>query len=84
MQALNALAASAARLDAADRRAAHVLGQALRHDPEPQVRLTAIRGLGRVGGVRARVYLQHATLDLDPDVATAAAEALASWPGGGE
>jgi HEAT repeat protein len=79
-----ALASSAARSDVADQRGAHVLGQALRHDPEPQVRLTAIRGLGKVGGVRARVYLQHATVDLDPHVATAAAEALASWPGGGE
>jgi HEAT repeat protein len=74
MQALNALASSRAE------RAVNVVAQALRQDPEPKVRLTAIHALGRVGGDLARRYLERAVLDLDREISFAAEQALASWP----
>lgn len=78
MQALNALAASHGV------RATTGLGRALREDFDLQVRLTAVRGLQRVGGTSARSHLEQAVLDLDPAVSRAAEVALASWPEGAE
>ncbi len=42
---------------------------------ERPIRLLALRGLGRVGGTRARTTLEAAIADVDPVVATAAAGA---------
>jgi HEAT repeat protein len=73
MQALNALASSRGN------RSINILGQALRQDREPDVRLVAIEALGRVGGERARRALARAR-DLDPAISLAAEETLAAWP----
>ena len=74
MQALNALAASQGE------RALNLVAQALRQDPEPEVRLTALRAFGRRGGDRARRYLERALMDLDPALGRAAEQVLAAWP----
>ena len=74
MQALNALAHSSGD------RSVNVLAQALRQDPELEVRMSAIRALGRVGGDRARRSLERAARDPDPAIGLAAEQALAAWP----
>ena len=74
MQALNALAASE------ERRVAPTLGHIVRFDPEPQVRLTAVHALQRIGGDRARSYLEVAVEDWDPELGEAAKQVLAGWP----
>ena len=73
-QALNTLARSEGE------RAINVLAQALRQDPEPKVRINAIRALGRLGGDWARRSLERAARDLDPAISLAAEQALAAWP----
>ncbi|HZA66333.1 MAG TPA: HEAT repeat domain-containing protein [Geminicoccaceae bacterium] len=74
MQALNALAASRAE------RSVNVLARALRQDPEPAVRMSAVRALRRVGGDWARRALERAARDSDPEISLAAEQALAPWP----
>jgi hypothetical protein len=74
MQALNALATSAGE------RSVNVLGRALRQDPEPEVRVGAIRALQRVGGGWGRLYLEQAAAGLDAELSLAAEQALATWP----
>jgi HEAT repeat protein len=73
MQALNALASSRRE------RAVNVIAEALHDDPEPRVRMSAIRALGRVGGDWARRSLQRATRDPDLEIGLAAEQALAAW-----
>jgi HEAT repeat protein len=61
-------------------RAINVLAQALRDDAEAEVRLGAIRALGRVGGKWARRDLRRAARDWDPAISLAAEEALTASP----
>jgi hypothetical protein len=75
MQALNGLTASARE------RAVTVVGRALRRDSEARVRSAAIHALERIGGNWARGYLERATQDRDPAIATAAERALQAWSG---
>jgi HEAT repeats len=73
-QALNALVATTGE------RSTTVVGRALRLDADPDVRLTAIRSLQRVGGKWAQGYLERAATDPDLRISSAAEEALAAWP----
>jgi HEAT repeats len=75
IQAINALAAS----PEAPRRTT-ALARAMRDDPEPDVRRSALLALQRVGGGWARAYLERTAPRLDPELRMLAERALLTWP----
>ena len=56
------------------------LGEAVLGDVAPEVRLRAVRGLEAVGTDRARVFLEFAMDDPDPQVGATAADVLTRLP----
>jgi hypothetical protein len=55
------------------------LARALRDDPEPDVRRSALLALQRVGGDWAHSYLERTAPGLDPDLRLLAERALRTW-----
>ncbi len=56
-----------------------VLGQILFSEPDPEVRISAIAGLGRWRSEAARAFLEAATEDQDLDARRIANDILANW-----
>jgi hypothetical protein len=75
MQAINALAAS----PEAQRRTT-AFARALRNDPDPKVRRSALLAMQRVGGDWGRSYLERIVSDLEPELRRIADRALLTWP----
>lgn len=75
MQAINALAAS----PEAQRRTA-AFARALRNDPDPKVRRSALLAMQRVGGDWGRSYLERIASGLEPELRRIADRALLTWP----
>jgi len=74
MQAINALAASPAQ------RRTTAFARALRNDPDPRVRRSALLAMQRVGGDWGRSYLERIASDLEPELRRIADRALLTWP----
>ncbi len=63
----------------AGQRTTLVLGQIVFGETDPEVRMSAIAGLGRSRGEAARVFLEAATEDRNPDARKMANDILATW-----